>query len=146
MCSELLKEGMSKPTGDPTLPWAVREARSIKYETDRLVQMGALDYEGIDEGDANQDGDYDCDAGSETVTFQEDGNTQEDNARNPVHQAFKERPTLNRGTGNPDPAAGNQSPAPPTPRVQVTIEHGLERASRNLSGILERTSRSKNAS
>lgn len=42
---DALKEGYSKPTGDPNLPWHIREAREIKREIEREISAGSIDDE-----------------------------------------------------------------------------------------------------
>ena len=42
---DALKEGYSKPTGDPSLPWHIREAREIKWEIEGEISAGSIDDE-----------------------------------------------------------------------------------------------------
>ncbi|KAH0607578.1 uncharacterized protein H6S33_002612 [Morchella sextelata] len=41
--SDRIRDGYSKPTGDPDLNWEIQEAREIKYEIDGVLHMGKLD-------------------------------------------------------------------------------------------------------
>src|SRR5207237_1340347 len=41
--TDKIREGLSKPTGDPHLSWELREVKHIREEIDGLLQMGSIE-------------------------------------------------------------------------------------------------------
>jgi len=41
--TDKVREGISKPTGDPNLSWELHEVKLIRQEIDGLLQMGSIE-------------------------------------------------------------------------------------------------------
>jgi len=55
--TDKIREGLSKPTGDPNLSWELHEVKLIRQEIDGLLQMGSIedDYENSEDQDEEVD-------------------------------------------------------------------------------------------
>ena len=55
--TDKVREGLSKPTGDPNLSWELHEVKLIRQEIDGMLQMGSI--EDIYDGGGDEDAEID---------------------------------------------------------------------------------------